>query len=134
MTLALLLPHNGSSLPKQCVRSKTINCFLSRLPHYRSSLPIALCQVKTIKTGFYHFCPIKGPASEKKVSVLLDFVQVTSPLLTPIWTTCTTFFQRRNSRFEIHFFIWKKSKRKHFFSGERPLRVLEQLWCQKQIF
>ena len=33
-----------------------------------------------------------------KKCFLLDFVQNTP--LTPIWTTCTTFFQCQNSRFE----------------------------------
>ena len=39
----------------------------------------------------------------KKAAVLLDFVQITSPPLPPIWTTCTFFFLRRNSRFESQF-------------------------------
>ena len=34
----------------------------------------------------------------EKTAVLLDFVRITP--LPPIWTTCTTFFWRRNSRFE----------------------------------
>ena len=34
----------------------------------------------------------EGRFPEKKTAVLLDFVE--------IWTTCTNFFRRRNSRFE----------------------------------
>ena len=37
-----------------------------------------------------------GKVSRKKVTVLLDFVQITStPPLTLILTTCTTFFERQ---------------------------------------
>ena len=41
-----------------------------------------------------------GMVSRKKVAVLLDFVQITSPPLPPIWTTCTTFFERQKLRFK----------------------------------
>ena len=39
--------------------------------------------------------------SRKKAAVLLDFVQIT---FTPptIWTTCTTFFERKKRRFKRH--------------------------------
>ena len=42
-----------------------------------------------------------GKVSWKKVAVLLDFVQITSPLPL-IWTTCTTFFARQKRRFKQH--------------------------------
>ena len=44
------------------------------------------------------FCPgvgTNGRLHEKKVAVLLDFVQITlTPPLPLIWTTCTIFFER----------------------------------------
>ena len=41
----------------------------------------------------------------RKTALRLDFVQITSsPPLALIWTTCTTFFRRRNPRFESQFF------------------------------
>ena len=43
---------------------------------------------------------IKERYHEKQAAVLLDFVQITLPL---ILTTCTTFFRRQNSRFESMF-------------------------------
>ena len=40
----------------------------------------------------------------KNAGVLSDFVQITSPTptLPPIWTTCTTFFERQKRRFKRH--------------------------------
>ena len=41
-----------------------------------------------------------GKVSQKKVAVILDFVQIPSPPLTPIWTTCTTFLVRQRRQFK----------------------------------
>ena len=48
------------------------------------------------------FCYWLDKVLRRKTAVLLDFVQITSPP-PPIWTTCTTFFRRQNSRFESQF-------------------------------
>ena len=48
----------------------------------------------------YIYAVLLGTVSREKNAVLLDFVQITPP---PIWTTCTTFFRQRNSRFESQF-------------------------------
>ena len=40
---------------------------------------------------------LKEGSTRKKVAVLLDFVQITSPPPPPpIWTTCTTFLNTKN--------------------------------------
>ena len=41
-----------------------------------------------------------GRFHEKKVAVLLDFVQITPT--PPIWKTCTTFLERQKRRFKRH--------------------------------
>ena len=79
----------------------------------------------------WFFSSLIGKISRKKLAVLLDFVQITSPLPS-IWTTCTTFFNlgrylpipipeltnytvcekwTKNLGRALHPFIWTKSKR-----------------------
>ena len=46
--------------------------------------------------------PVYVMVSRKQDAVLLDIVKITHPPLPPIWTTCTTYFERQKRRLKQH--------------------------------
>ena len=74
----------------------------------------------------YQWTDNYGTVSRGKTAVLLDFVQITShspPPLPPIWTTCTTFFRRQNSRFEV--------RTRNTIQPKHSLRLKLLAFCKK---